>query len=81
MESGALRSRTEIMLQSRAASRVAVRSQARKEQKRKCSAYLPRICTSAPLRKDVVFTISAFQQLCFGFIRRVEKKCVCVCVC
>lgn len=80
MESGALRSVTEIMLQASAASRVAVRSQARKEQKRKCSAYLPRICTSAPLRKDVVVTISDFQQLCFGFMQCVEKS-VCVCVC
>lgn len=80
MESGSLRSRAEIMLQCTAASHGAVSSQARKEQKRKCSTYLPRICTSTPLRRDVAFynfsfpaTLLQVHTACGG-----KKKGVCL---
>lgn len=79
MESGALRSLTEIMLQCTAASRGVVRSQARKEQKRKCSAYLHGICTSTPLRKVVAFYNFSFPATLLQVHTACrEKKCVCL---
>lgn len=80
LESGALRSLTEIVLQSSAASCVAVRSQARKEQERKCSAYLLRICTSAPLRKDVAFYNFSFPATLLWVHTALGEKSVCVCL-
>lgn len=83
MGSGALRRLLEIMLQSSAASFLVMRRQARKDQKRKLSAYLPdqNLHLYPSQKRWGFFIISAFQQLCFRLIQYVEGTKVHMFVC
>lgn len=80
MESGALRSLPEIMLQSNAASCVVVRNQARKEQKRKCSAYVPKQNLHLyPSQKRCGFYNFSFPATLLQVDTACGKKCGCFC--
>lgn len=86
MGSGALRRLLEIMLQSSAASFLVMRRQARKDQKRKLSAYLPdqNLHLYPSKKRWGFFIISAFQQLCFRLIQYVggtKSAYVCLFIC
>jgi len=79
MGSGALRSLFEIMLQSRLASFVVMRRQARKEQKRKFSAYLPEQNLHLyPSQKRCGFYYFSFPATLLQVDTICGKKCVCL---
>lgn len=78
MESGALRSLPETILQSSAASRVVARSQARKEKE-----MLSIPSQNLHLRSEKMWFLQ-FQlssDFASGWYSMWKKKCVCVCVC
>lgn len=82
MGSGALRGLLEITLQSSTASSVVVRRQARKEQKRKFSAYLPeQNLHQYPSQKRCGFYLSSFPAALFRVDTICGTKDASMCVC